>query len=99
MVSAEPQDKRRVISVFYEANPENVQSTFQSIAASLGMMQVSIRPVTIPPTPEHPGAFAPKCVPSPRAFAQQKMPGAETINNNVPGAGLLHQLSFKLENC
>ena len=26
--------------------------------------------------PGHPGAFAPKCVPSPRAFAQQKMPGA-----------------------
>ena len=25
--------------------------------------------------PEHPGAFAPKCVPSPRTFAQQKMPG------------------------
>ena len=28
-----------------------------------------------PPPPGHPGAFAPKCVPSPRAFAQQKMPG------------------------
>ena len=27
------------------------------------------------PPPGHPGAFAPKCVPSPRAFAQQKMPG------------------------
>ena len=26
------------------------------------------------PPPGHPGAFAPKCVPSPRAFAQQKMP-------------------------
>ena len=25
--------------------------------------------------PGHPGAFAPKCVPSPGAFAQQKMPG------------------------
>ena len=25
--------------------------------------------------PGHPRAFAPKCVPSPRAFAQQKMPG------------------------
>ena len=25
--------------------------------------------------PGHPGAFAPKCVPSPRASAQQKMPG------------------------
>ena len=28
-----------------------------------------------PPAPGHPGAFAPKCVPIPRAFAQQKMPG------------------------
>ena len=27
------------------------------------------------PPPGHPGAFAPKCVPSPGAFAQQKMPG------------------------
>ena len=25
--------------------------------------------------PGHPGAFAPKCLPSPRAFSQQKMPG------------------------
>ena len=25
--------------------------------------------------PGHPGVFAPKCVPSPRAFAQQNMPG------------------------
>ena len=29
----------------------------------------------LPSPPGHPGAFAPKCVPSPRAFAQQKMPG------------------------
>ena len=28
--------------------------------------------------PGHPGAFAPKCVPSPRAFAQQKMPRDRT---------------------
>ena len=27
--------------------------------------------------PWHPGAFAPKCVPSPGAFAQQKMPGGQ----------------------
>ena len=46
--------------------------------------------------PGHPGAFAPKCVPSPRAFAQQKMPGS--INDDVPGAGHLHQLAFKHEN-
>ena len=30
-----------------------------------------------------------------RAFTQQKMSGP--INNDVPGAGLLHQLTFKLE--
>ena len=28
-----------------------------------------------PPPPRHPRAFAPKCLPSPRVFAQQKMPG------------------------
>ena len=44
-----------------------------------------------------PGAFAPKCVPSPRAFAQQKMPGVGPINDDVPGAGHLHQLAFKHE--
>ena len=44
-----------------------------------------------PPPPGHPGAFAPKCVPSPRAFAQQKMPGAGPINDDAPGAGHLHQ--------
>ena len=41
--------------------------------------------------PGHPRAFAPTNVPSPRAFAQQKMPGAGPINDNVPGAGHLHQ--------
>ena len=49
--------------------------------------------------PGHPGAFAPKCVPSPRTFAQQKMPGGRPINHDVPGAGHLHQLTFKHENC
>ena len=45
-----------------------------------------------------PGAFAPKCVPSPSAFAQQKMPGGGPIKDDVPGAGHLHQLAFKHEN-
>ena len=49
--------------------------------------------------PGHPGAFAPKCVPSPGAFAKQKMPGGGPKNDDVPGAGHLHQLSFKHENC
>ena len=47
----------------------------------------------------HPGAFASKCVPSSRAFAQQKMPGGEPINADIPGARHLHQLAFKYENC
>ena len=46
------------------------------------IMQVSIWPVTIPPG--HPGAFAPKCVPSPGAFAQQKMPGCRANKGWCP---------------
>ena len=46
------------------------------------LMQVSIWPVTIPPG--HPGAFAPKCVPSPGAFAQQKMPGGRANKGWCP---------------
>ena len=51
------------------------------------------------PPPPPPGAFAPKCVPSPRAFAQRKCPEAGPINDDVPGAGHLHQLDLKHENC
>ena len=43
-----------------------------------------------------PEAFALKCVPSPSAFAQQKMPGP--INDDVPGAAHLYQLAFKHKN-
>ena len=43
--------------------------------------------------------FSPKCVPSSGTFAQQKMPRAGPINDDVPGAGHLHQLAFKHENC
>ena len=49
--------------------------------------------------PGHTRAFAPKCVPSPGAFALQKMPRARPIKDDVPGAGHLHQLAFKDENC
>ena len=40
-------------------------------------MQVSIRGINLTGyhPPRHPGAFAPKGMLSPRAFAQQKMPG------------------------
>ena len=47
------------------------------------------------PSPGHPGAIAPKYVPSLRAFAQQKMPGDGPINDDVPRAGHLHQLAVK----
>ena len=53
----------------------------------------------LPSPPGHPRAFAPKCVPSPRAFALQKMPWVGPIKDDVPGAGHLHQLAFKHENC
>ena len=35
----------------------------------------------------------------PGAFAQQKMPGGGPKNDDVPGAGHLHQLAFKHGNC
>ena len=41
--------------------------------------------------PGHPGAFAPKCVPSPGLLHNRKCPGAGLINDDVPGAGHLHQ--------
>ena len=46
----------------------------------------------------HPGAFAPKFVPSPRDFAQKKSPGAGPINDDVPGARHLHQPDFEHKN-
>ena len=52
-----------------------------------------------PPPPRHPGAFAPKYVPRPGAFVQQKMPGAGPIKDDVPGAGHMYQLAFKHEHC
>ena len=47
----------------------------------------------------HPGPFAPKCVPSPRALQNRKCSGAGPINDDVPCTGHLHQLAFKHENC
>ena len=38
----------------------------------------------LPSPPGNPGAFAPKCVPSPRAFAQQKMPGGRANKWRCP---------------
>ena len=48
--------------------------------------------------PGHPGAFAPNVCPAPGLLHNRKCPGAGPINDDVPGAGLLHQLAFKPEN-
>ena len=60
----------------------HVLGSMQSSGFLLWFMQVSIWPVTIPPG--HPGAFAPKCVPSPRAFTQHKMPGGRAYKWRCP---------------
>ena len=61
-----------------------------------------------PPPPRHPGAVAPKCVPAPGLLHNRKCPGAGPINDDVPGAGHLHQhkvltqssgLKIKLSEC
>ena len=57
------------------------------------LMQVSIWPVTIPRVPR---GFAQKCVPSPRAFAQQKMPVVGPINDDVPRAGQFVSTRFQI---
>ena len=49
--------------------------------------------------PRHPGAFAPKCVPSPGLLHNRKCPGAGPMKDDVPGAGHLYQLAFKQDNC
>ena len=46
-------------------------------------------PLSPPPPPGHPETFASTCVRSPRAFAQQKMPGAGPINEDIPRVGFL----------
>ena len=43
------------------------------------------------PSPGAARGFCTKNVPSPRAFAQQKMSGAGPISDNIHGAGYLHQ--------
>ena len=37
--------------------------------------------------------------PAPGLLHNRKCPGAGPINDDVPGAGQLHRLSFKHENC
>ena len=50
------------------------------------------------PSPQAPWDFCTKMCAQPKAFAKQKMSRARPINNDVPGARLLYQLAFKLEN-
>ena len=49
--------------------------------------------------PRAPRGFYTEMCAGPRAFVQQKMPGAGPINEDVPGVGHLHQLAFKHESC
>ena len=60
-------------------------------------MQVSISPVTIPPG--IPGLLHQNVCPSPGLLHNRKFPGARPINDVVPGADHLHQLTLKHENC
>ena len=66
-----------------------------------GVMQVSIWPVTIPPGT--PGLLHRNVYPAPGLLHNRKCPGAGPIDHDVPGvgpgAGHLHQLAFKHENC
>ena len=68
---------------------------------SLRVMQVSIWQVTIPPGT--PGLLHQNVCPAPGLLHNRKCPGAGPINNDVPGAGHLHQhklltQSFGLKN-
>ena len=56
-------------------------------------MQVSIWLVTIPL--RYPGAFAPKCVPSPRAFTQQTMPGGRANKWRCPWGWVFASTGFQ----
>ena len=91
----------RFWTVYYFLQPFQLKnpasSNFYLASHQLSYAGINLTGYHLPPG--HPGAFAPKRVPSPRAFAQQKMPGAGQINDDVPGAGHLHQLAFKHENC
>ena len=55
---------------------------------------VGINLTGYPPPPRHPGAFAPKCVLSPRFLHSIKYPKARPINDDVPGAGHLQTLNL-----
>ena len=52
-----------------------------------------------PPPPGTPGLLHQNVCPAPGLLHNRKCPGAGPINDDVPGAGHLHQLAFKHENC
>ena len=51
------------------------------------------------PPPGTPGLLHQNVCPAPGILHNRKCPGAGPINDDVPGAGHLHQLVFKHENC
>ena len=53
----------------------------------------------LPSPPGTPGLLHRNVCPAPGLLHNRKCPGAGPINDDVPGAGHLHQLAFKHENC
>ena len=51
------------------------------------------------PSPGTPGLLHRNVCPAPGLLHNRKCPGAGPIKDDVPGAGHLHQLVFKHENC
>ena len=51
------------------------------------------------PSPGTPGLLHQNVCPAPGLLHNRKCTGAGPINDDVPGAGHLHQLAFKHENC
>ena len=58
-------------TVTKQKNPLRIEQGKKLVEYNAGINLTGYHP------PGHPGAFAPKCVPSPGAFAQQKMPGGQ----------------------
>ena len=72
--------------------------TFTSICSPKGNAGINLTTVTIPPLGT-PGLLHQNVCPAPGLLHNRKCPGAGPIKDDVPGAGHLHQLAFKDENC
>ena len=53
----------------------------------------------LPSPPGTPGLLHRNVCPAPGLSHNRQCPGGEPMNDDVPGAGHLHQLAFKHENC